>query len=49
MSDITLTFRSYHQGTTADGRSFETFLGKDNFEKRILSKFDKFLQESFGK
>jgi hypothetical protein len=32
-----------------DGKTFEAFLGGDRFNKKILSKFDDFLQESFGK
>jgi hypothetical protein len=31
-----------------DGRTFDTFLGTDQFEKKVLSKFDDFLNESFG-
>lgn len=39
---------SLHQGTTADGKTFEAFLGNDSFEKNFMSKFDDFLHESFG-
>jgi hypothetical protein len=38
-----------HQGTTVDGKTFETFLGNDNFEKKVILKFDNFLHKSFGK
>jgi hypothetical protein len=40
---------SLHQGMTVDGKTFESFLGNDRFEKKIMSKFDNFLHESFGK
>jgi len=33
---------------TTDGRNFEAFLGNDHFEKKVMSKFDDFLHESFG-
>jgi hypothetical protein len=39
---------SLHQGTTTDGKTFEGFLGGDCFEKKVMSKFDDFLHESFG-
>jgi hypothetical protein len=32
-----------------DGKTFETFLENDGFEKNVMSKFDDFLHESFGK
>jgi hypothetical protein len=47
--DSSRTSFSFHQGTTVDGRTFEKFLGKDYFEKKVMLKFDEFLQESFGK
>ena len=31
-----------------DGKTFEGFLGGDHFEKKVMSKFDDFLHESFG-
>ena len=46
---IKRTFASVHQGTTADGKTFQTFLGNDKFDKKIVSKFDEFLREAFGK
>jgi hypothetical protein len=34
---------------TADGKTFETFLGNDQFERSVMLKFDDILQESFSK
>jgi hypothetical protein len=47
--NIRPTFFSFHEGKTTDGKTFEGFLGGDQFEKRVMSKFDDFLSESFGK
>ena len=50
MFDIKRTFVSLHHGTTPDGKTFEDFLGgNDKFEKKMLTKFDEFLHEAFGK
>jgi hypothetical protein len=45
---IRRTFFSFHQGTTEEGKTFDAFVGKDQF-KKVLSKFDNFLNNSFGK
>ncbi|KAI0245466.1 hypothetical protein BJV78DRAFT_1287779 [Lactifluus subvellereus] len=42
-----ITTLALHQGTTMDGKTFEAFLENDHFEKKIMSKFDDFLHESF--
>ncbi|KAH9955191.1 hypothetical protein BGW80DRAFT_1566314 [Lactifluus volemus] len=42
-----ITTLALHQGTTTDGKTFEGFLGNDRFEKKVMSKFDDFLHESF--
>ncbi|KIL55029.1 hypothetical protein M378DRAFT_18307 [Amanita muscaria Koide BX008] len=42
-----ITTLALHQGTTMDGKTFETFLENDGFEKNVMSKFDDFLHESF--
>ena len=41
-------FFSLHQGMMTDGRNFTEFLGGNEFDRVVVSKFDDFLQESFG-
>jgi hypothetical protein len=37
-----------HGGTTSEGETFDTFLGKGTFEE-VMSRYDEFLHESFGR
>ena len=41
-------FISYNVGKTANGKDFETYLGKDEFEDTVAGPFDDFLHECFS-
>ncbi|KAM6489977.1 hypothetical protein JOM56_014556 [Amanita muscaria] len=38
----------YHEGKTKDGKEFDTYLGKERFEKVMSNEYDRFLHEVFS-
>jgi len=49
LSTTEKVFYSYHAGQTKDGKDFETFLGKAEFEDRISHQYDDFLHKVFSR
>lgn len=39
---------SHHVGETKEGKAFETYIGKEEFEKALTSGYDAFLHEVFS-